>query len=1254
MLIFSIIVLIILLVVYFFNWFKNRLMYKFAFKSIKTFSFSVILLLLFYTITFGFLFGNVSATQTYKQNLEDYHQKYHTAIMYDRMSRPFYYEDGTTLGTGEESDNNQFLTQPYWEFFLPSIPYDPNASWNDFFNLLIPGGYDSLLTTYEPIYGNLNQSAERSTYYFYGGLKNYLLITLYNRLYDSLDYEFYYKYTRTFSWVGHDENASGFFDYSNFNFTALPDYKPLENDYYKTWDEMVNANDSSLFKTQTKSDPNSYYLNDLEFTNFGYDENGRQYQADDLLAWNNHSPAKQDYDNDVIEVALSESFAKNNNVVLGQTYRMEFNTRAGEHVFEIKPIATFADSYSVGNSSYAATVLVNSLDFNKLAYGEFFSDGISYNASPSDAMLLQPKEFLPLSMNDITDQSNYEVISQSLLFQYVDAVNAYMYDVIVPAWSGDPISDYLVKQRIQIYESQFELRLGVNSLHEQKQAHYYSDNLNAAIMIKMNLIISTIIGVVIFLVVIFMMYSIIKKRIREDYKQFGVLKSFGYKINSISVAFLTFPMLLLLIGNFLAILAAFGFHFYILSQLTGIFYLSIGVNVFLPMLTLLLFSFVIIVIFSLWKIFSTLRRDELTLLRGKSEYSPNVLFRTFAKFGDNFHSFENSYMFKNIFKSFSKSALILFTVIFSLFFIVFSFTLSSMVKINSEQNLAAFEQDNIVYTNMGSLDRFPSLNLFPNAGFDTQNINDYANFEDAYLLGSYDFNVSSISFDASKSFEENYNEITYQIFDYISTNPLIERNSKSILDVNSYYELFDYSYITPQTTISLLTLYGELYAQYLVSTGGSMGDTFNEPGINVSSNLATPTYNENVTLRKILNATIVTTLYRWIIEENEFVLGTISAVQAIINQGLSPIETWNLIKQELQKLGDHYYDTFPIIGVGRTLYDPKAVTFFYSGDFKYYYPDSIKTTRVNFFAFESGASLDNSLNLYVQGSKEPVGAFLEQFDSNLNYIPVVVDKGVATQLNLEIGSEFYLNGSTPLKVEGIIKDADLGIVTLTRFTYRTGMFNSTNFVITDLQNPWNEFAPLGFNAITMRNLALNLRTDIKLLEANELGTYEDSYLTWVSNPASSWLDLSFIAQFSEQFYKFFSRSLLVSMIILLAIPMFMILISIKEVIDDNVVEVSMLKSLGYNTFKTSRLILSPYLLISFIALILVIPLAFGLFAILNFLMIKLLLLDLTFGMFVWQWVAIILLDLIIMFMLYTVSFYFYHKIKSKTILRNLF
>ena len=152
----------------------------------------------------------------------------------------------------------------------------------------------------------------------------------------------------------------------------------------------------------------------------------------------------------------------------------------------------------------------------------------------------------------------------------------------------------------------------------------------------------------------------------------------------------------------------------------------------------------------------------------------------------------------------------------------------------------------------------------------------------------------------------------------------------------------------------------------------------------------------------------------------------------------------------------------------------------------------------------------------------------------------------------------------------------------------------------------------------MRNLALNLRSDIKLLEPSEAGTYDDANLTSVSSPAATGISMSLLAQFLDQFYKFFSKTLLVSMIILLAIPMFMILISIKEVIDDNVVEVSMLKSLGYNTFKTSRLILSPYLLISFIALLLVIPIAFGLFALLNLLMIKLLLLDLTFGMFIWQ------------------------------------
>ncbi len=1258
MLIFSLIILTILLGIYFFNWFKNKLMYKFAFKSIKTFSFSVILLLIFYTITFGFLFGNVSATQTYKQNLERYHQKYHTAIIYDTLSKPFYYRDGVTLENPDNTPTHRHLTEPYWNFFLPGIPYDAEASWDDFFNLLIPGGYASLLETYEPIYGETDVSKERTNYYFYGSLKNYLLVNFYNRLYETLDYEFYFKFTRVFDWVGREETSDNFFDYAKFNFTMIPDYKPLENDYYRSWDEMINANDSSLFKTKVASDAQSYFLNDLEFIDFGFKEDGKRYQADDLLAWNNHDASEESYDNDIPEIAISEKFARERNIVLGQTYRINFNTKEGEHVFGIKPIATFSDSYSIGNSNYATTFLINSLDFNKLAYGEFFSNGINSNAGVSDAILLQPKTFLPLKLNDFTVERNYTRIADSFFFQIIKALNTYMYNQIVynqivPDWSGDPISDYIVKQRIKIYESQFELRLGVNSLQEKHRATYYSNNLNSALMIKMNLIISAIIGIIIFLVVIFMMYSIIKKRIREDYKQFGVLKSFGYKINSISIAFVTFPMLLLLIGNFFALLISFGFHFYILTRLTNIFYLSITANAFLSIFILIIFSFVIITIFSLLKIFSTLRKDELTLLRGKSEYSPNFLFKTFASVGDRFKTFENSYMFKNIFKSFSKSTLILFTVIFSLFFIVFSFTLSTMVKINSEQNLSTFKRENIVSLNVKGPNDTSAINLFPNQGFDVQQQSEYLDFTDAYKLGSYDFNMPAISFDFTKSFIENYDAITYSIFEYITTTPLIARNTNSLFDAASYYELFDYSYITPDTTISLLEIYLELYVQYLIETNGRFGDVFSEPGINISG--TTAEYNKQVTLRNILNRTVTTTIYRWVLYENQFLSNALIDFENIIaNDTLSLMEQWDLIKQVFQQISDHYYNTFPTIGVGRALYDPQEVSFFNTRTHKYYYPDNNESVKLNFFTFEDGFSLDNSLNLSVKKSKLSGGAFLEQFDPQLEYIPVLVDEGIARKLNLKLGSQFYLEGSTPLEVKGIIKEADLGVITLSRFTYRTGMFNSTNHLITDLNNPWYQISPLGFNAHTMRSLALNFRSDIKLLESDDTGLFDKSNLMSLQTPAANGLNLSLVAEFSQQFYKFFSRSLLVSMIILLAIPLFMILISIKEVIDDNVVEVSMLKSLGYNTFKTSRLILSPYILISFVALILVIPLAFGLFALLNFLIIKLLLIDLTFGMFIWQWIVIALLDLVIMFMLYTVSFYFYHKIKSKTILRNLF
>ena len=76
--------------------------------------------------------------------------------------------------------------------------------------------------------------------------------------------------------------------------------------------------------------------------------------------------------------------------------------------------------------------------------------------------------------------------------------------------------------------------------------------------------------------------------------------------------------------------------------------------------------------------------------------------------------------------------------------------------------------------------------------------------------------------------------------------------------------------------------------------------------------------------------------------------------------------------------------------------------------------------------------------------------------------------------------------------------------------------------------------------------------------------------------------------------------------------MFMILISIKEVIDDNIIEVSNLKAQGYDTYSASKLILSPYLILTFIAFIIFVPVILLTFIGLNQLFLNLFLLDLTF------------------------------------------
>ncbi len=1241
----------------------NKFIYKSSLKTIKSFSFSMVILLFFYAISFGFVFGGFTSMITYKNSIKDNHDNYNTHLFSLNPNKGYY----------GDWNSRKYLTKEYWEMFVDApyptyeLPWFPGVEfgpkWSEFMSEIykespLADTLDPISHTYKPL----------NTFYSKGVIFNLDVWKMiansydyYSSLYDENN-DLYYRLVQSFQVTAKLQSSEEIIkNIRTLYFVNLEDYNYSNNSFYTSFDKMFR-DDSFTQKTSSKKGEN-YYLARYEFTEFAKKRVGNGYYTkEDLLSINNHHKNKPITDDKVIEVAVSDYFAEKNNISLGQEYKVSLYKKYNNKItYSFMPIATYRDSYSSGDDEWTGSILINSLDYNRLVYGE---DPELTNYSPRftrrEEVILQTKSMIDsFSIRQQVSKKQYETLLEGELAQRVNLFNQYIFQSIFP---GKKFEELKLKDQ-QNFLNYFMIRLDVASAYNKTSNSYYSRNDNGSLNYYITEIINIVIIILLFIIVITILFSIINSKIKDNYKQFGVLKSFGYSTNSISLSFLMFPIILMLVNNVFALSFSVLFYWLSMRNYKNLFNVVVRPPSIIALIFIFLLSFSIIIVFSYLKIRKSLAKKETILLEGKSVYNPNIIFRKMSKIGDKFKSFEVSYAFKNIFKSISKSSLIVFSTLSSLFLVAISFTISSFVSINTSENFSGANFDNYDYYSFREWNRYANFSsprkYFKKIdGLDEAFRERYTNLnfeaidkilDEEFLLGEYNLSLLDTNVDFSSTYKNEYKRISLEITNYLSSNYVVKRNDVVKKDVIDNYELFDYSYISPQTTWNFFEIYAKLAFLYKKDHPFATWDNFDK-GFYQETDKGV-IQNENLTLMRMYKFIFLSPTYKW-----------------ISNNYMDLLEI-DLNDEPLIALKDFYLRTFPYITFGKTLFDSEKAAFFFHSSLGVSKTSNIslddknlfKTVNVSFI--DSYKEYERWMNIKFKSGPNITERFASE-TPNKEYIPVVIDKGIARNQKVEQGDFLYIKNfdrfNNPdfikIKIIGIYSKIDYGILTSREFVEGyTQKATSFHYVFYNDAFQIDNQSSYGFSESSYEKMLKFFKPDegIELLSESS----EESSSVFKNNLIADLkvtYNLPFLKALSNQVNKIITESLILSSLIILIIPMFMILISIKETIDDNVREVSMLKSLGYNTRQTSKLILSPNLLLVFTALVVLIPLVFLMFFLFTKLFLFLMAADLTFKMVWWQWLAIIGLDLIIMALLYSVSFYFYYKLNSKEVIKNIF
>ncbi len=701
-----------------------------------------------------------------------------------------------------------------------------------------------------------------------------------------------------------------------------------------------------------------------------------------------------------------------------------------------------------------------------------------------------------------------------------------------------------------------------------------------------------IIFMYVFLIIVtIVLFMLIQKRVKDSSKQLGTLKALGVKNSSIASSYIIFPIVIISLGLISSLIFLFPIQFVFSSQIK-LFYSFPLQGLSFDFFTFILIYLLPLLLFSslsyLISLF-ILRKPTLELLTNKAKDKPNLLVRTSGKLIPKNASFNFSYTFKGVFRAFGKSMLLFFSMLISIFLTSLSLSTATMSK-----SVSSSINETIKYADY-------SMGLFDQEkNYEIKYEDNFSNNEPIY---SYETNSEKINFvdlsdlTSSVNVDDQYQNVGRTILNSLN---MID------LDSNEYY-------IEASEMMELILVF--VY--------------FEQRNFDTNTNWNGTNYSLN-DLKWIKNIFVTNSLRNILINDPDFYNDIIENPESLI-QNL--IENFEYLVDVV--FNEYYINSKQEIKISniKPIYQTTQ-----SGE--------RKTESLMMFDdiddIEKVFNLNNmSENLQTYEYNDGVPVLI----SSYFYEKLKSEKLISNNDTFTIKINNFLINDSPsnydiefkMKIVGVYDVyIDLGIITI------------YDYVIDTIERiiPGQEIE-INFNRI------FTLESDITQESVSIIVDSPESLL----NGNSSLMFSPYFGRddWTEQamtIYEIVQSSLYIISIFALFVGVVLILLAIKEIIDSSRREVSMLKAFGYRNFKSTSLVLIPYIFMIMIGLVFSIPLSMILLSSLASLLTSLTGSTFKFRLSTIQWLVILIFVVLLISFILLISYYSFKKTKAIDAIRE--
>ncbi len=654
-----------------------------------------------------------------------------------------------------------------------------------------------------------------------------------------------------------------------------------------------------------------------------------------------------------------------------------------------------------------------------------------------------------------------------------------------------------------------------------------------------------------------LMVLLIRRRIRESSKQLGTLKALGLRKSEIAATFIIFPVVITLLGGGFALGASVFIETLFVASLTN--FLSVQLASFIIPFSTILTVFIIPLIFSMIIGYVSakriIRKQTLDLLSNRFKNEPNKIIKAMGVFTPGWVGFQTAYIFKGFWRATGKVALLGVSIFGSIALSSLAMSSSTMVDniigqmasdINYEglmnqrpTKYTKFYEDNYKETQEAYHLNLINKNTTPGGGWYGANKNTQKTVVEDTEDNGWSSGVTTLVSIITSS--DDFNDVVISKNDVTSYKVKKYLPIEALLQIKSYEVLF----ITFGADVK------ELYDTVLFASV-----TFADLNVMFESSLAT-TFVNLVKAGEKLN--INDLIYKWLDPRQDFTFDNLMEIL------------------EDYKTNIRFQDVY---------YNEKAIIYYQSTNLLGYNEEGENDTRL-LSVTDKATQIDEAYNFEEKASK-----LIGEYEGD--NVPIYVSNGFKDWLRkqYDINGKKIIIKDNKFQMETNIRKEDDNKTMNETFdyeivgTYNTmfsyGAFTEFSFmdkehkdIIIELNNAWvmEGTTPIKSSTMIVSDTLIEKAIGGEDLRLAEILTRPISPLSgFMTNASQMHSQVSLV-------YDTLDSTLFAISLFSLLIGLMLVVIAITEIIEASKREVAMLKSFGYSSWKSSMLVLMPYLII---------------------------------------------------------------------------